>query len=254
MRKNILFVLCTVFVLCFYGCVLINFSNENRAASGSGSVSGKGVPEKYEIRVGEYNRIKVEGGNCEIQYYSAPSNTVTLEVQPNLREYFVVEVKNSELIVRTTKRINTYSNKSFTPVITVSTPVLNGLTITGACKLKTNDKIKADTFILEVNGASAGKAELDVKSFKASISGAGSFELSGRADNAEIELSGAGELNAFSLQMREAQVNLSGAGSIKINCSEKLHIKASGASEVEYMGSPNISLNTSGAVSIKKVN
>jgi len=38
------------------------------------------------------------------------------------------------------------------------------------------------------------------------VSGAGSFELSGKADIAEIELSGTGELNAFSLQTREASV------------------------------------------------
>jgi len=61
-------------------------------------------------------------------------------------------------------------------------------------------------------------------------------------------------LNAFSLQTREASVNLSGAGSIKINCSEKLNIEASGVGEVEYSGSPSLSLNLSGAVSIRKVN
>jgi hypothetical protein len=246
MRKNILIVLCAVFVLILSGCVVVSFFNGD-------AVSGKGAPEKYEIRVGEYNRIKAEGG-FEIRYYAAPSNTITLEVQPNLREYYTAEVINNELIVRTAKRINFYSKKSFLPVLTVSTPVLNSLTIEGICNFKTNDIIKADTFNLELNGASEGKAELDVKSLKASVSGAGSFELSGKADKAEIVLSGAGEINAFSLQTREASVNLSGAGSIKINCSEKLHIEADGVGSLEYRGSPTLSLNSSGPVSIKKVN
>jgi hypothetical protein len=85
------------------------------------------------------------------------------------------------------------------------------------------------------------------------MSGAGSFELSGRADNAEIELSGAGELKAFSLQIREASVALSGAGTIRINCYEKLSVDASGAGTVEYRGSPSLSLNRSGVVGIRKV-
>jgi hypothetical protein len=241
MKKNILIVLCIVFILCFSGCVVVNFTD-------AGSVSGKGVPEKYDINVGEYNEIKIEG-NCEIQYYAAPSNTVTLEVQPNLREYFVVKVENGELIIRITKRIS-YSNKP--PVLTVSTPTLNSLSIEGICTFNANDKIKADTFNLEINGAGSGKAELDVNCLKANMSGAGSFELSGKADNAEIELSGAGELKAFLLQIREASVDFSGAGAIRISCSEKLQIDASGAGTVEYRGSPSLSLNTSGPVSIRK--
>jgi hypothetical protein len=243
MRKAILIVLCALFILCFSGCVVVNYT-------GTSAVSGKGTPEKYEIKVGEYNRIKVEG-NCEIQYYAAPSDTVTLEVQPNLREYFAMEFNDGELIVRTTKRINYNSNKA--PVLTVSTPVLNSLTMAGVCIFKANDKIKADTFNLELSGAGSGKAELDVNSLKADMSGAGSFELSGRADNAVMNLSGAGELKAFSLQAREALVNLSGAGTIRINCSEKLSVEASGAGTVEYRGSPSsLSLNKSGAVSIRK--
>jgi len=243
MRKNILTVLCALFAMVFSGCVVVNHTDAN-------AISGKGNPEKYTIAVGEYNGIKIEG-LCEIQYYAAPSNTVTLEVQPNLREYFVVEVVNRELVISTTKRISYNSNKA--PVLTVSTPALNSLTITGACTFKTIDKIKTDIFNLEISGAGEGKAELDVNSLKTNMSGAGSFELFGKVDNAEIKFSGAGELKAASLQIRDASVNFSGAGAIRINCSEKLSIVARGAGIVEYSGSPILSLDTSGPVRIKKV-
>jgi len=242
MRKTTFIALCAFFALFFSGCIVVNYTDSN-------AISGKGAPEKYVINVGEYDGIRLEG-LCEIQYYAAPSNTVILEVQPNLREYFVVDVENSVLIVRTTKMINYNSGKA--PVLTVSTPALNSLTITGACTFKTVDKIKTDSFYLEISGAGEGKAELDVNNLKANISGAGSFELSGKADNAEIKFSGAGQLKAFSLQIREASVNFSGAGAVRINCSEKLTIEASGAGKVEYKGSPILSVNTRGPVSIKK--
>jgi hypothetical protein len=242
--KIISIILCAVIILCFSGCVVAGFM-------GAGAVFGKGDPEKYEIRVGGYNKIKVEG-RCDIQYYATSSDTVILEVQPNLREYFVVEVIDNELIIRTTKRINFYSKKTLSPVLTVSAPALNSLKIAGMCAFKANDKIKADSFNLELSGAGDGKIELDVNSLKASMSGAGSFEISGKADNAEMVMSGAGEFDAFSFHTREASVNLSGVGTIRINCSEKLYIKASGAGTVEYKGSPSLSLDTSGIVNIKK--
>jgi hypothetical protein len=243
MRKTISIVLCALLVLFFSGCVVVNYTDAN-------AVSGKGTPEKYVINVGEYDGIKVEG-LCEIQYYAAPSNTVTLEVQPNLREYFVVEVQSGVLFVQTTRKINYNSGK--TPILTVSTPALNSLTITGACTFKTIDTIKTDTFYLEISGAGEGRAELDVNKLKTNISGAGSFELFGKADNAEIKFSGAGELKAFSLQVREASINFSGAGAMRVSCSEKLSVEASEAGKVEYKGSPILSVNSRGPVSIKKV-
>jgi len=249
MRKNIFIILCAVLILCLSDCVVVSITNE-KSVSGGKAVSGKGSPEKYEIIAGEYSGIRVEG-RCEIQYFAAPSNTIILEIQPNLRGYFVAEVQNGELVVSSTRKLS-YSSGSLVPVITVSTPALNSLIITGMCTFKANDKINGDAFNLEIRGAGDGKAEFDVNSLKASLAGAGDFEFSGKADIAEINLSGAGKLNAFSLQTREASVALSGTGTIKINSSEKLSIRASGAGTVEYKGSPSLSLNTSGLVSIKQ--
>jgi hypothetical protein len=244
MKRTILFVLCILSALFFSGCVVVRFSDAS-------AVSGKGVPEKYEINIDGFNKIRVEGF-CVIQYYTEHSNTVILEIQPNLREYFVVEVQYGELIVRSTRKIR--QRKSLIPVLTVSTPVLNSLTIEGMCTFNANDKITATAFTFNLSGAGNGKAEFDVNSLKASMAGAGDFEFSGRADVAEINLVGAGKLNAFSLQTREASVDLSGTSTIKINSSEKLTINANGAGTVEYRGSPSLSLNKSGLVSIRQAN
>jgi hypothetical protein len=121
MRRNIFTTLYILLALCFSSCVVVNLTGAN-------AVSGNGALDKFEMKVSEYNKVKIEG-NCEIRYYAALSDTVTLEVQPNLREYFTVEVKNSELIVRSTKRIGYNSSK--TPVLTVSTPTLNSLVLGG---------------------------------------------------------------------------------------------------------------------------
>jgi len=244
MKKIILFALCAMIMLSVSGCVVAGFSNVN-------AVSGRGNLEKYEFRVGDYTGIRIEGF-CNINYHAAPSNTVTLEVQPNLREYFVVEVVGGDLVVRTTRRVNVSSGR--TPVLTVSTPTLNRLSIEGAGTFTAHDKITADSFDLSLLGAVSGKAELDVRNFYIDMSGAGRFELSGVADTADIRTAGAGELNALSLQTRTATINFSGVGSAKISCSENLSIDANGTGSVEYRGSPHINLRQSGFVSIKQVN
>ena len=245
MRKITLFAfftaLCTVIGLC--GCVIVNFTDRN-------VVRGRGDRELYEIRTGQFSSISVEG-NTEIHYYAAERDYITLEIQPNLRDYYVVEVINGNLTIRPTRRLD--FNSSRTPVLTVSSPVLEQLTISGACTFTAHDIISADTFTLRISGAGEGRAQLDVERFFANISGTGSFDLSGRADTVDLRLSGTGDLDALSLQSREGAVRLSGTGRVGISSYEHLTIVASGTGSIEYRGSPNMNLSNSGIVSIRQV-
>ena len=230
-------------VLCLAGCVSVHMGLP-------GSVVGKGTPETYEIKVGEYSAVRIDGF-CNVDYYSAPSDTVTLRIHPNLREYFQVEVQNGELIVRTTRRINLTDFR--TPVLTVSVPVLERLDIRGAGGFTAYDAITADSFTFKVSGASTGSAKLDVNSLNTDLSGAGSFTLSGRADTAEMTMSGAGELDALELNVQSASVRFSGAGAVSVNVSENLSINASGMGVVNYKGGAVTDIRRSGMVSVVKL-
>ena len=236
-------------IIAFTGCVAVNIS-------GSGGIAGKGQPETFEYKVGQYNKIKVSGF-CEIQYYNgnnaagASSDTVTLTIQPNLREHYTIEVIDNELIVSASTKIR--YNSTNTPVLKIYTPELNRLNIDGACNFITHDRIASGSLELAIRGAGISRAELDVESLYVDLSGAGKFELSGKADIAVLNLSGAGELNALPLQTRDAAVRLSGAGAIKVSCSGNLRVNANGAGSVEYRGSPSLDLNSGGLVSIRQV-
>ena len=236
--------LCAVFAALFFtSCFIVNFADLD-------AVTGRGTPETFEFRVGSFNSLRVEG-YCEIQYNSSPSNIVTLEVQPNLREYFSVEVVNDELVVRTTRRINYNSNRI--PVLTISTPTLNSVSFSGAGSFIANDKIIADSLSLRMSGAAKIVADLDVNELSLDLSGAGSFELTGSADTVHIFMSGAGDIEALQLRTREARIILSGAGTVNIDCTEKLTVNASGMGSIIYRGSPEIDFSRGGMVSIRRV-
>ena len=209
-------------------------------------VVGKGEPVAYEYTVGNYEKIRIEG-YADVRYYSSPSDVVTLEIQPNLRDHCVVEVVGNELVFRMKRTIST--NRA--PVLTVSTPVLTSMASYGAGYFTAYDEIIADSFSLTVSGAGGGRAELSVKDLSVVISGAGGFDLSGKADTANIIMSGAGALNALSLETRETSVIMSGAGTVKVNCTERLKIDGSGVGTVEYKGSPSVDLVKSGVITVR---
>jgi len=245
MKKILAFALSTVLLaLCLSGCVLFGGDTVG------GGIVGKGDPESFEYTVGEFSEIRVEL-YCNIEYYAAPSDTVTLEIQPNLKEYIEVKESGGVLTVRSTKSIN-WTGKA--AVLTVSTPTLSRLALEGASNFRTHDTIVADSFTLRMGGAGSGKIDLDVDKLSVAMSGAGGYELSGRADSAELEMSGAGNLDALALQTRETKIDLSGVGTVQVSCSENLRIAVAGEGSVEYRGFPNVDLQADGYVRVKKVN
>ena len=248
------------------GCVSINFSpdgspfsvmgfNVNNAefmfGPGPGSLTGRGSVETFTFDVGEITEIRVEM-LCNINYYSAPSDTVTFQVQPNLMDYIVIEEVGGVLTVRATRNI-TFSGTANTPVLTVSTSSLNRIFHAGAGRLTTFDPISGDSFSLDVAGAADGNVKLDVRELNVGLAGAGSFELSGTADDANIDMAGAGRLDAFDLKTQTASINMAGAGIVRISCSESLKVVAGGVGTVEYKGSPTLDITRGGLVSIKQV-
>ena len=218
--------------------------------SSCSSITARGRQEIYEFTVTSYDKVRVEG-SIKINYYASPSNKVILALQPNIREYYTVEVINGELIVRPTREISFKSNNF--PVLTISTPVLNQLLVSGACEFTAFDKITSDSLTVKISGAAEVNAEVDVNNFSVDLSGAGELKFSGRADTADFRLSGAGNINALSLTTTEAVINVSGASTIRISCSEILSVMASGACTVEYRGSPRVNQNISGAVNIRQI-
>jgi hypothetical protein len=62
--------------------------------------------------------------------------------------------------------------------------------------------------------------------------------LSGDVDILNADLSSAGDLNAYNLEVREADISASSAGDADINVSERLQARASSAGDINYRGNP----------------
>jgi len=252
MKKIVVVALCVVLsAVMFTGCISVYSPVAWERGIWGRGVSGRGNLETFSFDVGEIKEVKVSL-LCDILYYSEPSDSVTLEIQPNLMKHVVVEESGGILTVRTTRNIY-WSGNTRTPVLRISTPSLSRVSHAGAGSFRTIDPINADTFSLSLAGATNNRATLDVKNLSVDMSGAGDLNLSGRADFADIDIAGAGRMNALDLQTRDTQINLSGVGSVKINCTENLRVIAAGVGDVEYTGSPTIDISRGGLVTVRNV-
>lgn len=251
MKKSGIIVLCIVLLIIpMMGCVSVSFGGVN---SGLGAgVTGRGSLEIFSFEnMGEIREIRVSI-LCNIEHFTTPSDIVTLEIQPNLIDYITVTESNGILEVRSNRSIN-WSSGSNIPILTIGSDVLSRVVLTGAGTFTAHDIIEVDTFDIEISGAANGQADLNVNSVNVRISGAGDVRLSGRADRADLTLAGAGRLEALELQTAVAFVNLAGAGTVRLSCSEHLTIVADGVGTVEYRGSPRRDISRSGLVSIRNI-
>jgi hypothetical protein len=244
--KMVVLVLCVGMLAMFVsGCVSINLGG----GTGMG-VTGRGDLETFTFNVGEITELRVTLLS-NVEFHTTDSNTVTLEIQPNLMEYVTVEESRGVLTVRSTRNINW--SRADTPVLTIGSSVLSSVSMTGAGNFTAHDTITVDSFDISFAGAGNGVIDFDVESVSISAAGAGNFTLSGNAENADISLSGAGRVDALELQTRFANVDMAGAGTVRISCSERLVISAAGVGTVEYRGNPSLDVSRGGLVTVRNV-
>jgi len=94
--------------------------------------------------------------------------------------------------------------------INVSAPELRRIIANGAVNLQTQGPIKSDELELVLSGASEGNVEIDVEEFIFQSSGASDVKMEGKAYQAQMKVSGAGEIKAFDLLLEKLYLQISG--------------------------------------------
>jgi len=124
--------------------------------------------------------------------------------------------------------------------------------VSGASRLEVDDITAANTDI-EASGASRVTGAVHMAKVRLDVSGASTLELSGTADEATIEGSGASRLDLENLALGRASVDLSGATSGTVNVIGRLDIEVSGGSTLHYTGNPTIgNLDISGGSKVNR--
>lgn len=129
---------------------------------------------------------------------------------------------------------------------------LEDIEISGASSFSSDEEIKAEELDIEVSGASKFEANINCQSLKASVNGASSANIGGKAVNAEISVSGASKLSSENLNTDYADVDISGASKAEIICNKNITGDVSGASKLSFGGTAKSDVSTSGASKVSR--
>jgi hypothetical protein len=129
---------------------------------------------------------------------------------------------------------------------------LDDIAVAGTVKI-TAAKLRADTLrVAGAGGTSLRIDDLDARDLKVSGAGALRADLAGKAADAAITISGAGEFRGAKLVTQNASVTVAGAGKVTVNAEKTLKATISGAGSVDYLGDPKVTESVSGAGRVRK--
>lgn len=135
----------------------------------------------------------------------------------------------------------------------VSVKDIKSIDVSGACNVHVVGPLKADNLEIELSGASDLDADITVNKLSVKLSGASDVNLKGKTGEITVDVSGASDFKGYDLVADYCKAEASGASGIRLTVNKEISAKASGASDVNYKGEASVQqAKTSGASNVKK--
>lgn len=213
-------------------CKFFTYTGEKESAE-----YNREKPSEYrvtkEFTVGAFDEISTEGMFDVTYIIGEPSVSVT--IAENKVDEIVVKVVDNELVIKNRhRRVNLGKVE-----VSVSSPVLDGISIAGAGTFTAENGISAREFDASISGA----GKMTITSLETtgdadfSIAGAGSYELRDiRCGDIDVQIAGSGKVFAENVRCMDCDLGIAGSGDINISGN------AAGDCEVTIAGSGKIDI------------
>ena len=217
---------------------------------GGERIRGNGNITTVTSNVSDFSGVDVSGA-ANVYVTQDSSYSVKVETDENLHSYLIVEVRGDLLRIHQEHNVNLRPTKLN---VYVSGPMFKRLEASGACKIISENTLSSsEAMSIDLSGASDVNLDINSPKIRAELSGAGTVELKGETRELSVDGSGSTDVKCFDLKAENVNVEISGAGSAQVFASVKLDVRVSGSGDIRYKGNPSINQHISGAGSVKKV-
>lgn len=208
-------------------------------------IKGSGNVIEETRQVEPFHAIEVHAA-LSVRFMPGEQTTLAIRGDDNILPLVITTVRGGVLVAELTPNKNIQTSDPIE--ITVTSPAVSSLSAHGASRIEATLTAQPETAI-EAHGASKiAVTGIDSESLSLVASGASRIRLEGKATSADLEASGASNVNADALSVSTARVDLSGASRATLNAATAVEGNASGASAIVLTGKPGqVQVRTSGA-------
>ena len=120
------------------------------------------------------------------------------------------------------------------------------------CQSGNGKTLQTADLTLKTDGAADIRiSDLQVNSLLVDLNGGAQFDLSGKANQQEIQIDGAGSYDGADLETGRTIISISGAAEVMLWATEDLDIDIDGAGSVRYYGNPHVTQDIDGISSVR---
>jgi hypothetical protein len=210
--------------------------------------------------------MAVNTTQADVVWRKADSSSITVSAESNLLNHIKTIVDNGRLEIRTDPR-NTCFNYSQKPVVTITSPGLNILELTGTGDFSADTlsgsavDIKltgtGDIFIrfiscTDLSAILSGSGDAEIRNALCenatfTLTGSGDLNIKGLGMNAIMNLTGSGDIESDEFQLLTSTQTITGSGNISTYVQNSLKAVISGSGNIYLRGDPVIDQTTSGS-------
>jgi hypothetical protein len=206
-------------------------------------------------QLGPFTKVDVSG-SADVSLVQGDSESVVLPSGPREQVAVTAAVRDGTLFIESFNRARwwdmLFAGRESGPPIVINFRNIDNIAVAGTVKV-TAVKLRAESLrIAGAGGTSLRIDELDARDLKVSGAGALRADVAGRAADATITISGAGEFRGAKLVTQNASVTVAGAGKVTVNAEKTLKATISGAGSVDYLGDPKVTESVSGAGRVRR--
>jgi hypothetical protein len=216
----------TITIRPFAAAKLLTFAALSLGGCHLSGIKGNGNIVTETRPVQEFTSVEAEGA-FDIEWTPGPA-ACTIRTDENLLRHVETSMRGSKLRLEWDGQLRpTHGMK-----VRLSSASMTAARLTGAVRFSAT-RLAGKGFYVDGTGATRVTADGTVNELMATMSGAS-------------------KLDAVSLQVKIAELSISGAGKAEVSASDVLKVAISGAGKVTYSGNPTIEKQISGAGSVRK--
>jgi hypothetical protein len=199
------------------------------------TIEGNGKSVTREVPVTSFD-VLTATGVYELKLSQGSKESVKIEADENLQEYFNVQNEGNKLVIDTKKLKNKNLKSKNKMRVYVTFKKLTELDLATVGSVNCEQQLSFDD--LNFNNRSVGTVNLKLTANKFDMknSSVGEVTLSGKAKDAVVKHSGVGSLDAGSFVVQTMNIENTGVGSAEVNAEQDLKVKDSFLGKVSNKG------------------
>ena len=229
-------------VICFISILLVATVSCNISV-----VRGSGNVISEDRDVSGFSKISFSGSGT-LYIEQGEKESLTIKAEDNLIPLIKTEISGNTLSIGNKLGTSIMPTKSMEFYLKVKD--LDSISVSGSGSINCSGLVTDDLSIKTSGSSKVDLSNMETTRININSSGSSSYNLEGTTDSQDIKTSGSVKYFAGKLKSNSCVIDSSGSGQLEVNVSDNLDIKASGSTNITYIGNPTITQKISGSATI----